>query len=206
MVGRLLSAIQFEIKAWPTLWKESYMLNTWFRISNILALLSLCISGCAIQTVEAQPASVATAIPLGYQIILGKSVHDQAVVNFLADNHCSTSVQFELCKEVGMSFWIDSNQQIGTAYLYSGNADGFQRYRGKMPYGITFYDPMWLVQEKLSALDKDNQSQKTGLPDEADSPDHIHYWAAYKQLGLVLIYDTGIADPDAYIYAVLVSR
>ncbi len=75
-----------------------------------------------------------------------------------------------------------------------------------MPYGLTFYDPMWLVEEKLSALDKDSQSQKIKQPDETSSPDHIHYWATYKQLGLVVVYDTGIADPDAYIYAVLVSK
>ena len=45
-----------------------------------------------------------------------------------------------------------------------------------------------------------------GVPDEASSPDHIHYWAVYKQLGMTVIYNSPGADEDAYIYAILLSK
>ena len=45
-----------------------------------------------------------------------------------------------------------------------------------------------------------------GLPDEASSPDHIHYWAVYKELGLTVIYNSPGVDEDAYIYAILLSK
>lgn len=183
------------------------MMTIWVRICLcICALFPMLVSGCAIQAAQAQPVEVNTAVPISYQIVLGKSLHDQEVINFLVSNHCSAAAQFELCQEAGMSLWMDGTNLIRTVYLYSGDANGVQRYRGKLPYALTFYDPMWLVQEKLSALDKEGLSKKAGLPDETNVPDHIHYWAAYKQLGLVVIYDSPVADPDAYIYAVMVNQ
>ena len=109
-----------------------------------------------------------------------------------------------------MAFWIDPNQIVDTVYLYSRNAEGFRKFKGKLPFGLTFYDPMWQVEQKLSNLNEDDTSQATlwnaGLPDEASSPDHIHYWAVYKQLSMTVIYNSPGADEDAYIYAILLSK
>jgi hypothetical protein len=44
------------------------------------------------------------------------------------------------------------------------------------------------------------------LPDEGSSPDHFHYWAVYKHLGMTIIYNSPFVDEDATIYAILVSR
>ncbi len=108
-----------------------------------------------------------------------------------------------------MAFWIDPNQIVDTVYLYSRNAEGFRKYKGKLPFGLTFYDPMWQVEQKLRNLNDDDTSQaawNAGLPDEASSPDHIHYWAFYKELGMTVIYNCPGADEDAYIYAILLSK
>jgi hypothetical protein len=181
-------------------------MNKWLCILGFLMVISLFISGCTAQSVQAKPAGTDIAAAVQYQTVLGKSFNDRDVTTFFTNNNCSAVAQFEICKEAGMSFWMDSNQTVGYVYLYSGNEDGLQRYRGKLPYGLSFYDPMWLVQEKLKKFDADQTSPMAGLPDEAVSPDHIHYRASYKRLNLDVIYDTGSADPDAYIYAVLVSK
>lgn len=174
-------------------------MNRWL---SILGFLLMFLSGCAGESVQAEPSNTDIDSKLQYQTVLGKSFNDRDVVNFFASNNCLAFTQFEICKEAGMSFWISADQKIGYVYLYSGNEDGIQRYRGKLPYGLSFYDPMWLVEQKLRKLDPN----RTGLPDEADSPDHIHYSESYKRMGLTVIYNSPIADPDAYIYTVLVSR
>lgn len=173
-----------------------------FNVFNVLAVISLCVSGCVALNAQAKPASTDIAAAVQYQTVLGKSFNDPEVANFFASNNCSAVAQFEICQEAGMSFWMDSDQTVGYVYLYSGNEDDLQRYRGKLPYGLSFYDPMWLVEQKLKKLN----TNRTGLPDEADSPDHIHYSASYKRMGLTVIYNSPIADPDAYIYAVLISK
>ena len=107
-----------------------------------------------------------------------------------------------------MALWIGSDQIVKTVWLYSGHADGFRRYRGELPFGLTFYDPMWRVEEKLSNLDAgetDQPAAEAGLPNEGLSPDHFHYWAVYERFGITVIYDTPFADEDAYIYAVVVQ-
>jgi hypothetical protein len=192
VVERLVPAIQNSSKEYP--------MNK--RLS-IFGFLLMFLSGCVAQSAQAEPSGKDNGSAVQYQIVLGKSFNDRDVVNFFASNNCLAIAQFEICKEAGMSFWMDSNQTVGYVYLYSGNnEEGVQRYRGKLPYGLSFYDPMWLVEEKLKKLD----TNRTGLPDEADSPDHIHYRTSYKRMNLDIIYNSPIEDPDAYIYAVLISK
>jgi len=107
-----------------------------------------------------------------------------------------------------MAFWINPNQIVDTVYLYSRNAEGFRKFKGKLPFGLTFYDPMWQVEQKLSNRNEDDQATfwNAGLPGEDSSPDHIHYWAVYKELGMTVIYNSPGADEDAYIYAILLSK
>jgi hypothetical protein len=44
-----------------------------------------------------------------------------------------------------------------------------------------------------------NTLHQASLPDEAGSPDHMHYWAMYKRLGMMVMYNSPGADEDAYI-------
>lgn len=103
-----------------------------------------------------------------------------------------------------MALWADTDEIIKMVYLYAGDADSFRRYRGELPHGLTFYDPMWRVQEKLMDPASANPLYQAGLPDETGTPDHMHYRAVYKELGMTVMYNTPGEDEDAYIYAVVV--
>ena len=51
-----------------------------------------------------------------------------------------------------------------------------------------------------------NPLSQAGLPDETGTPDHMHYRAVYKQLGMTVMYNTPDKDEDAYIYAIVVYK
>ena len=177
-------------------------MNKFFKNLSILASIALFATACGAQTVQDQPEEKGAA----YQAILGKSLFDKDVTDFIASNNCSPAGEYQLCNDAGVAFWGDSNQLVKIVYLYSGTVDGFRRYRGDLPFGLSFYDPMWRVEEKLRDLDSDNALQQAGLPEEGSSPDHFHYWAVYKRLGMTVIYNSPAADQDAYIYAILLSN
>lgn len=181
-------------------------MNKLFKNLSSLVAMAIFITACGAQGVQAQPEERAAPKPLTYEAALGKSLNDKNVADFIARNNCSPADQFQLCKDAGMAFWADSNQIVRTVYLYAGNADGLRRYRGELPFGLSFYDPMWRVEDKLRDVDSDDALQQAGLPDEGSSPDHFHYWAVYQRLGMTVIYNSPGADEDAYIYAVLVSK
>src|SRR5687768_12544048 len=174
----------------------------------VLAVLSLLLMGCSAQAVQLESKTNSAPEAASYLAVLGKSLNDKDVTDFMVANNCSIEAQFQVCREAGMAFWIDPNQVVDTVYLYSRNAEGFRKFIGKLPFGLTFYDPMWQVQEKLSNLNENDQATawNSSLPDEASSPDHIHYWAFYKELGMTVIYNSPGADEDAYIYAILLSK
>jgi hypothetical protein len=180
-------------------------MNKPYKSFCILAAMTLFITACSIQTVQAQPEEQNTSKAVTYKAVLGESLTDKNVLNFIVNNNCSSANQFQLCQDVGMALWADSDQIVKMVYLYSGNTDGFKRYRGELPFGLTFYDPMWRVEEKLRNQNADDSLEQTGLPDEASSPDHMHYWTVYKRLGMTVIYNSSAADEDAYIYAILIS-
>lgn len=181
-------------------------MNKRFKSLNILAIITLFINACGTWAVQTQPEAQATPKVMLYQALLGKSVKDTEVADFIVSNNCSSTGPFQVCKDVGLALWADARQVVKTVYLYAGNAGGFKRYRGELPFGLSFYDPMWRVEEKLKDLDSDDTLQQAGLPNEGSSPDHIHYWAVYQQLGMTVIYNSPAADEDAYIYAILVSN
>ena len=153
-------------------------------LALVLAVLSLLLMGCSPQSAQMEPKANSVPEATSYQAVLGKSLNDKEVADFMTTHNCSSAAQFQLCQDAGMAFWINPNQIVDTVYLYSRNAEGFRKFKGKLPFGLTFYDPMWQVQQKLRDLNEDDTSQASwnaGLPDEASSPDHIHYWAVYKQ-------------------------
>ena len=143
-----------------------------------------------------------------YAALLGKSVADPVVADFISRNNCSSLDRNILCGMAGMMLWLNPDQKVNSIFLYAAGVDGFNKYRGQLPLGLTFYDPMWKVEEKLGHLNADEISQSGlmgGLPDEGSSPDHFHYWAVYKRFGMTVIYNSPFADEDAYIYAILVN-
>ena len=181
-------------------------MNTLSKTLVMFAVLSLLTSACGGRLVQAE-SSESTAVPtINYPFLLGKSLSDPDVADFIVSNQCTPADQFQLCKDTGLALWTGADQIVSMVYLYAGNAEGFRRYRGDLPYGITFYDPMWRVQEKLMDPNSANPLYQAGLPDESGTPDHMHFRAVYKQLGMTVMYITPGEDEDAYIYAIVVYK
>jgi hypothetical protein len=173
-----------------------------FRSLNILTLISIFITSCGAWAVQAQPVEEPASKHASYQTLLGKSVSDKTIADFMAVNNCTPSGPFQVCQTTGLALWTDTSQIVRTVYLYIHNSDGFAPYQGELPFGLKFYDTMGAVEYKL----EQQEVGSAGLPDEGGSPDHMHYWATYHQAGMTIIYNFPYADEDATIYAILVSK
>jgi hypothetical protein len=176
-------------------------MNTLLRIFGILAATSLLMSGCG--TLPFKPGQEEPVVQnkTTYESMLGKSLTDEVVVDFITGHSCSNADQFLLCNTAGMALWTEANE-VETVYLYLNNADGFAPYKGELPFGLKFYDNMAAAEYKLNRHGLGN----AGLPDSASIPDRMHYRAAYHQAGLTILYNSPFPDEDANIYAILVSR
>ena len=177
-------------------------MNIHFRTHSFLVVTALFLTACASPGVHAEPAKADTMASASYQAVLGKSLHDKDVADFIAGNNCVSATQFQVCNEAGIAFWLDTDQIVKTVYLYLNNVDGFEAYKGELPLGLKFYDIMESVEYKLGKQAVGN----AGLPDEAATPDHLHYWAMYKQVGVTIIYNAPFPDGEATIHAILVSK
>ena len=178
-------------------------MNTPMKTFSILAVLTFLMVSCQLQAAQVQPKEPMAQKVAPYKAVLGKSLTDQEVVSFVVSNNCSSAAQFQLCEDIGVALLIASNQIVKTVYLYLNNSEGFDPYKGELPFGLKFYDTMGAVEYKLKRQGVGN----AGLPDSGDTPDHLHYWANYRQAGLTLIYNSPSAgDEDATIYAVVVNQ
>jgi hypothetical protein len=170
---------------------------------HIFAVLPLLIISCSLHTVQAAQAEQTRPKIVTYKDVLGKSLNDQAVTDFIAINNCSSAQQFQLCESIGVALLIASDQTVETVYLYLNNVEGFAPFKGELPFGLKFYDTMGAAEYKLNKMGVGN----AGLPDSGDTPDHLHYWANYQHAGMTIIYNSPSAeDEDATIHAILVSR
>ena len=184
-------------------------MNKLFQILSILAALALFATACGAQVVQAQPAQAAPKAA-AYEAVLGKSLHDQAVADFIVSNNCSSTGQLQMCNDAGMALWIGQGQNVEIAYLYPNKTPDFEAYKGKLPLGLAFDDTMadvedWFGQPKVPQAPQ--AGWQLGLPDQSGTPDHAHYWAMYERFGLTIIYNSPSAtDKSATIHAILVSK
>ena len=179
-------------------------MNKFFKALSFLAVIALFATACGAQA--AQAASPA----ISYQAVLGKSLNNKDVANFIASNHCSAASSFELCQSAGMALWLDSDQMVKSVYLYPSGTQGFTAYKGELPFGLVSNDNMAAVEQKFGNPKVEHAPQAgwaLGLPDEGLTPDHFHYWAIYKRFGVAIIYNSPSAsDKNATIYAILVTK
>jgi hypothetical protein len=178
-------------------------MNVFIRRLRLFAVLPLLIVSCSLHTVSGQSEERVTKNTAPYVNLLGKSLTDRVVADFIASNNCSNVAQFQLCEDAGVALLINLNQIVETVYLYLNNTEGFGPYQGELPFGLKFYDTMGAVEYKL----RRKGVGRAGLPDSGDTPDHLHYWANYQQVGMTIIYNSPSAeDEDATVYAILVSK
>jgi hypothetical protein len=182
-------------------------MNKLFKTLSLLAAIAFFATACAPQMVDVAQAAPAEA---GYEAVLGKSVSDQNVADFIDSNDCTQSGSLQLCRPAGMALWTDEDKVVKSAYLYVSNVNGFASYKGVLPLGLAANDTMASIEQKLSQPVEIHAPQAgwmPGLPDEGSSPDHFHYWAVYKRYGVTIIYNSpSPSDKGATIHAVLVSK
>jgi hypothetical protein len=185
--------------------KSLPILTLWVFIA--VALFAIAFGALVVQ---AGPAVQAAPNAAAYEAVLGKSLSDQGVADFIASNRCSGAGQFQSCNAAGLALWIGQDQKIETVYLYPNKIAGFGVYTGKLPLGLSARDTMVSVEDRFGQPKVQHAPQagwEPGLPDESGTPDHIHYWAIYKRFGLTIIYNSPSAmDKGASIYAILVSK
>ena len=181
-----------------------------FKSFSILAALALFIAVFGAQVVQAQPENQAAPNAVTYQAVLGKSLRDQGVADFLASNNCAQTDSLYLCRPAGLALWTDDNQIVKTVYLYLKSSADFAAYKGELPLGLVSSDTIADVEQKLGQPKVGHALQagwEPGLPDYGFVPDHIHYWAVYKRFGVTVIYNSpSVEDKSATIYALLVSK
>jgi hypothetical protein len=160
--------------------------------------------------VQAQPSERALPEAATYEAVLGKSLDDTEVVDFIASNRCSSTHRFQLCNAAGMALLIGEGQKVETVYLYPNTIADFAAYKGTLPLGLSANDTMASVEDKFGQPKVQQAPQagwEPGLPDQSGIPDHTHYWAMYKRFGVTIVYNSPSGtDKGATIYTILVSK
>jgi len=179
-------------------------MNKFFKTLSFLAVIALFATACGAQAAQAaEPA-------ISYQAVLGKSLNNEDVADFIASNNCSAVSSFQLCPNAGMALWLDSDQMVKAVYLYPSDTKDFTAYKGELPLGLVSNDTMATVEQKFGQPKVEHAPQagwEMGLPDEGLTPDHSHYWAIYNRFGLVIMYNSPSAnDKSATIHAILVTK
>jgi hypothetical protein len=185
-------------------------MNKRFQILSILAVIVLFATAYGALIVQAQSAQRAVPEAVAYAVVLGKSLNDQDVVDFITSNRCSSTGQFHMCNAAGMALVTGQGQKVETVYLYPNKIDDFEAYQGELPLGLSANDTLASVEDKFGQPKVQQVPQagrESGLPDESGTPDHTHYWAMYKRFGVTIVYNSPSAtDKGATIRAILVSK
>jgi hypothetical protein len=171
-----------------------------FKTLSLLAVLVFLATACipaVIGVAQAAPADV-----INYQAVLGKSVGDQEVADFIATNHCTRVEQLRNCKGIGMVLGINANQTVETIFLYLEDTDGFTAYQGELPFGLRINDTREAVEAKLK-----EQRVGTGVANEEGLFDRTHFWATYYSAGMTIIYNSPSTDDrNAIMHAIIVEK
>lgn len=182
-------------------------MNRFFKILRLIVFIMIT-SSCSTAFFRTEPKEqTAVKVPL-YKLLLGKSLTDKVVADFIASNPCTVTMPYIFCKEAGMDLLTDTNQIVVTVFLYLNKASGFvpnegdyTAYKGELPFGLKFYDTLEAVVHKLKQQEVGND----GLPDSGTIPDRMRYVATYNEAGITIIYNSG-PDEDPMIHAIVVSK
>jgi hypothetical protein len=188
--------------------KETLMKKN-FPLLSIVVVIALFASVYGALVLQAQ-AAIAAPEAAGYEAVLGKSLSDQNVADFIASNRCAGTGAFQMCNEAGIALLTGQSQTVETVYLYPNKIDDFGAYKGALPLGLSASDTMARVEDKFGQPKVQHAPQagwQPGLPDASGTPDYIHYWATYRRFGLTIVYNSPSAtDKGATIYAILVRK
>jgi hypothetical protein len=186
------------------------LMNKYFPILGTLVVIALFAATYGAIAVEGQPAAPAIPKAAEYEALLGKSLTDKVVTDFIALHRCSRDRQFQMCNDAGVVLWLGLGQEVEAVYLYPNQTRNFAAYKGELPLGLSANDTKASVEEKLGQPNVERVLKTgwvPGRPDEGARSDHFDYMAADQRFGLTIVYNAPSATyKDATIYAVLVSR
>lgn len=185
-------------------------MNKFFSPISIFFVLALLGSLLGGQVAQARPGLAFAPEAGSFEGVLGKSLSDEEVADFLYNNDCIAAGQFQLCEEVGLALWTAGGEVVDAVYLYPNGSGDFDAFKGKLPFGLAADDTMATVENKLGSLMEFHAplaGWSAGLPDGGGTPDHMHYHAIYDRFGFTVIYNSPSAlDKNATIHAVLVTK
>jgi hypothetical protein len=181
-------------------------MNKLFKTLTVVSFIMLVATACGAQAVQAKPVEQ-PAVASSYQALLGKSLSDKSVADFMATNYCSSADQYQLCGSTGIALGMDTDQKVKTVFLFPGRMDSFAAFHGELPYGIHWDDSRAAVEQKLGVTPNTIYLQQAGLPKEIGIPDNLRLWVAYEEPGVTIVYNTLSADnKNATIHAILVTK
>ena len=183
-------------------------MNKLFKTLTIVCFIMLVATACGAQAVQAKPVEQ-PSVASSYQALLGKSLGDKYVADFMTRNYCSSAVEYQLCGSTGIALEMDTDQKVKTVFLFPGSTAGFAAFRGELPYGLHWDDSRAVVEQKLGVTSNTTYLQEAGLPEESGTPDNIRLWVAYQELGMTIVYNTRSAsadNKDVTIHAILVTK
>jgi hypothetical protein len=185
--------------------KEKIM-NKLFKPLAVVTFIMLVAAACGSQAVQAKPVEQ-PSVASSYQALLGKSLDDKSVADFMARNYCSSAGQYQLCGSTGIALGMDPNQKVKTVFFFPGRMAGFAAFHGELPYGLHWEDNRAVVEQKLGLTPNAIYLNEAGLPTEIGTPDNIRLWVAYQEAGVIIVYNTLSGDnKEATIHAILVTN
>src|ERR1044071_7214693 len=107
-------------------------MNKSFPIVSIFAAIAVFAIAYGALVVQAKSAGEAAPNTVTYEAVLGKSLNDQNVADFIVSNHCSTVGPLQACKMAGLALWIGQDQKVETVYLYPNKTGDFRAYKGNL--------------------------------------------------------------------------
>ena len=180
------------------------------RFQILTALIALFAAAYGALALQGQSAALATPKAAAYEAVLGKSLTDQDVADFITSNRCSSVRQFQMCNDAGIVLWLGLGQEVEAVYLYPNQTQNFAAYKGELPLGLSPNDTKASVEKKLGQPNVEPAPQTgwvPGRPDEGATPDHFYYGATDQRFGVTIVYNPPSATyKDATIYAILVSK
>jgi hypothetical protein len=149
----------------------------------IFVIAGLFLSACGSSTSDSSSISGERNNQQGstYETLLGKTLDDNVVSDFILQNNCQLSGFHYICKSIGVELSLDSGQRVVTVFMYAQGVDGFDEYTGDLPYGLTWNSTRSDVQGQL------------GSPN-AQGTETYTSWDAYQDRGVYVDYDSPSAE------------
>jgi len=103
------------------------------------------------------PTQKAKRAPFAIESLLGKSVNDDKVHDFIKDSPDDVKMSsfpdldayYYTIKKQGVSLMFNGKDRLTTIFLYSEGVDGYKQFAGMIPHGLRFADTRSDVTKKL---------------------------------------------------------